>query len=217
MSHALAVIRGHAELLRDALHKRGLPTAQLGAIIDQVECITGLFHQVLTGVRAPEQPLAPLDVQVPLSRALHRLAPRFRDAGITPSLALPADLPGVWGAAQPLEQVFHQVLVNAWQAMPTGGTVTIGGQVVDADTVQVTVRDTGTGITPADLARVFEPFYSTQGAHGTGLGVTVCQHILAHHCGAIAIDNTPGAGTTVTITLRRADTHAEDNQEVPAR
>jgi signal transduction histidine kinase len=89
--------------------------------------------------------------------------------------------------------------------MPQGGTVTIRADATDAQHVQITFQDTGCGIAPDVLARVFEPFYSTKGEHGTGLGLAICRQIVDNHGGTIHLDSTPKVGTTVTITLPVAD------------
>ena len=71
--------------------------------------------------------------------------------------------------------------------------------------VQITLRDTGIGMSAADLACVFEPFFSTKAEKGTGLGLAMCQQIIENHRGTIRLDSMPGAGTTVTVTLLQAD------------
>jgi signal transduction histidine kinase len=114
-------------------------------------------------------------------------------------------LPSVHGRAEQLEQVFLNVLVNAWHAMPDGGTLTIQACATTDQHVRITVGDTGVGMTAADLARAFEPFYSTKGERGTGLGLAICKQIIDGHRGSMRLDSTPGGGTTVTIDLPQAD------------
>lgn len=90
--------------------------------------------------------------------------------------------------------------------MPQGGTVTLTATPVDETWVRLTCCDSGSGIAPEDLGRVFEPFYSTKGERGIGLGLAICRQIIDNHGGTIRMDSTLGQGTTVTIDLRRADT-----------
>ena len=104
-----------------------------------------------------------------------------------------------------LEQVFLNVLVNAWHAMPGGGTLTIEACTTPDLQVHLCFRDTGIGMSHEVLERVFEPFYSTKGERGTGLGLAICKQILDHHQGTIQLESTPGLGTTVTIKLPQAD------------
>lgn len=201
----LNVIAGNAELLRLELHQQGIAAAALDTIVEQADRITRLIDRLLTFARAKEQPAEPLALHVPLSHVLHLLEARFRHDAVSVIVDMPADLPLVWGAADQLEQVFLNVLVNAWHAMSAGGTVTIQACATYDHRVQIAFRDTGSGISPADLARAFEPFYSTKGERGTGLGLAICRQIIDSHQGTIALASTPGAGTTVTITLPGAD------------
>jgi signal transduction histidine kinase len=150
--------------------------------------------------------MEPLALHEPLSRALRLLGTRFQREAITPIVEVPEELPPVWGAADQLEQVFLNLLVNAWHAMPDGGTITMHAHVRDDAHVQLMIRDTGLGMSDADRARAFEPFFTTKEAQGTGLGLAMCQQIIEHHHGTIGLDSTPGRGTTVTIVLRQAGT-----------
>jgi PAS domain S-box-containing protein len=205
----LNVIAGNAELLRQDLLAQHLTVTELETIVAQADRITHLMERLLTFARAREQQTEPLPLHTPLSRALHLMEPRFRREAITVVVEVPAELPLVWGVSDQLEQVFLNIFVNAWHAMPTGGTVTIQAGPTDDQRVQITFQDTGCGMSPAALARAFEPFYSTKGDQGTGLGLAICRQIVDNHRGTIHLDSTPGAGTIVTITLPWADTTRE--------
>ncbi len=77
----------------------------------------------------------------------------------------------MWGAADQIEQVFLNVLVNAWHAMPEGGTVSIEARETEDARVRIAFRDTGTGMSEAMVEKACEPFFSTKGEKGTGLGL----------------------------------------------
>jgi two-component system, NtrC family, sensor kinase len=101
-----------------------------------------------------------------------------------------------------LEQVFINLIFNAAQAMPEGGTLTIETGVSDADSlVWVKIRDTGCGIAPEHLERIFNPFFTTKGVHGTGLGLSVSYGVVESHGGQIEVESAPGEGSTFIITL----------------
>ena len=202
----LNVISGSAETLYHELAELGLSTEIVIAIIEQTDRITGLIQHLLDFARTKQQPMTSLALLEPLQSALRLLAIHFRHDAITPIVKIPADLPPVWGAADQMQQVFLNVLINARHAMPDGGTVTIQGQELDDAHVQITIWDTGIGMSSADLARAFEPFFSTKGKCGTGLGLMVCRQIVDRHRGTIALDSRPGDGTTVTLRWPRADT-----------
>lgn len=195
----LNIIAGNAELLGMELRERGLDSAEVEAIIQHADRITRLIQQLLTFARAKEQPTATLAVQEPLANALGLLEARFKHQGITVIQDVAATLPRIRGRAEQLEQVFLNVLVNAWHAMPGGGTLTIAAGVKPDQKVWLRVSDTGVGMSADVLARACEPFYTTKGEHGTGLGLAICKQIMESHQGTMHLESTPGGGTTVTL------------------
>jgi PAS domain S-box-containing protein len=101
-----------------------------------------------------------------------------------------------------LNQVFMNLLVNAAQAIPEKGEITISTAQPDEDTVQISVRDTGSGIAAENLVRIFDPFFTTKPVgKGTGLGLSIAYGIVQRHKGRIKVRSTPGSGTTFIITL----------------
>jgi two-component system, sporulation sensor kinase E len=201
----LNIIAGNAELLGMELRERDLGTAEVDAIIQHADRITGLIQQLLTFARAKEQSMATLAVQDPLANTLSLLETRFKHQGITVMLDLSSELPRIRGRAEQLEQVFLNVLVNAWHAMPDGGTLTIGASVTTEQTVRLSFGDTGIGMSAEVLARAFEPFYSTKGERGTGLGLAICKQIIDSHQGTMSVESMPGRGTTVIVEFPLAD------------
>jgi PAS domain S-box-containing protein len=202
----LNIIAGNAELLEMDLREHGLGTAEVDAIIQHADRITRLIQQLLAFARAKEQPMATLAVQDPLANALGLLETRFKRQGIAVRLEVLSALPLICGRAEQLEQVFLNVLVNAWHAMPEGGTLTIAAAVTTGQTVRLSFSDTGVGMSAEVLARAFEPFYSTKGERGTGLGLAICKQIIDGHQGTMCLESTPGGGTTVIIELPQAAT-----------
>ena len=107
-----------------------------------------------------------------------------------------------------IQQVLINLLINARQAMPQGGVVRLRvGTAAAGRRVELSVSDNGVGIAPADLRRIFEPFYSTKkepdagGQGGTGLGLAVCRDIIEAHHGRLRAESRPGQGSTFTIIL----------------
>ena len=110
-------------------------------------------------------------------------------------------LPRVRGNENRLQQVFFNLVLNARDAMPSGGWLTLATRAED-DAVVVEVRDTGTGIRREDIKRIYDPFFTTKGiGRGTGLGLAVSYGILQEHGGAISVDSAPGQGTTFQVAL----------------
>jgi PAS domain S-box-containing protein len=201
----LNIIAGNAELLGMELRERSLNTAEVDAIIQHADRITRLIQQLLTFARAKEQPMTALEVHEPLANALCLLETRFKHQGITVLLDVSSDLPLIRGRTEQLEQVFLNVLVNAWHAMPGGGTLTIAVYGTTDRKVRLSFGDTGIGMAADVLAHACDPFYSTKGEHGTGLGLAICQQIIDRHQGTMYLESTPGVGTTVTVEFLQAD------------
>jgi signal transduction histidine kinase len=109
------------------------------------------------------------------------------------------------------EEYLHQLLTilidNAFKFTPSGGSVTIGGE-VDGDIVEISVADTGVGIDPSEVPRIFHRFYrasNAQATDGTGLGLSIAQHIAEQHHGKIEVDSSPNVGSRFTVTLPLVD------------
>jgi PAS domain S-box-containing protein len=197
----LNVIAGNSELLRMDLQAQQMPTETVEVIIHQTDRITGLVQQLLNFARSEQRVKRPFSLCAPLEDALCLLETHFQRDVITVTRDIPDDLPPLWGVADQIEQVFLNVLVNAWHAMPTGGTLTITARETADKLIRVTFRDTGAGMVIADLKRAFEPFYTTKGHNGTGLGLSICKQIIENHQGNMTLESTPGAGTTVRLDL----------------
>ena len=112
------------------------------------------------------------------------------------------DLPDTLMDASQIEQVLINMMVNASQAMPQGGRLTIRtGVNTSGDRVYIRIEDTGCGIPEENMKKLFDPFFSTKGHKGTGLGLSVSYGIIQSHGGEIEVDSKVGTGTTLTITL----------------
>jgi two-component system NtrC family sensor kinase len=110
-------------------------------------------------------------------------------------------LPDILADPAHMKQVFLNLLINACEAMERGGTLTIGSEYHEKEnTATVSVHDTGVGIEAENLARIFDPFFSTK-EKGTGLGLSVVNGIVTRHNGRVEVDSSPGKGTNVRVTL----------------
>ncbi|MGA8740645.1 MAG: ATP-binding protein [Terracidiphilus sp.] len=102
-----------------------------------------------------------------------------------------------------MHRALSNLVLNAKDAMPEGGTVTISARLKDED-VELRVADTGQGLTPEECERLFTPYYTTK-QHGTGLGLAIVQSVVSDHAGTIAVESREGRGATFVITLPRAE------------
>jgi signal transduction histidine kinase len=162
--------------------------------------------------RAEELHVQPIEINQAVNTALELARPLFRGR-IRVKLALGQDLPMVEGDPGAIEQALTNLILNAVDAMPNGGDLSLSTEVVQreacgkngerpASCVLITVADTGVGI-PADIQlRIFEPFFTTKAdKRGTGLGLASVYGIVQHHHGEIKVHSLPGQGTRFTIYL----------------
>jgi two-component system, NtrC family, sensor kinase len=148
---------------------------------------------------------APIEVHGLLDHTLRLLGYRLQKENIAVVKDYTPDLPPVFGIRQELEQVLLNLLVNAWHAMPGGGTITITTQLRNAQAL-IAIADTGCGIPEEHMNHLFEPFFTTKPLEqGTGLGLAVSHQLITGHGGRIDIASQVNQGTTVTITLPLAE------------
>jgi CheY-like chemotaxis protein/anti-sigma regulatory factor (Ser/Thr protein kinase) len=121
----------------------------------------------------------------------------------------------VKGNGSELREVYTNLIFNAVDAMPGGGTITISSTAEGTDAV-VRVRDTGKGMDAATRCRIFDPFFSTKGEKGMGLGMSVVYGIIERHRGGISVESEPGEGTCFTIRIPSAPREAKQRQESTA-
>jgi len=128
---------------------------------------------------------------------------------------VPEDLPHILVDSNQLSQVLMNLLINAAEATPDGGRITISATKIGfADSIEIRVSDTGCGIAPDILPHVFEPFFTTKPGRGTGLGLSISATYVRRNKGEIRIDSVLNRGTTVTITLpiRQEESHKAKEQ-----
>jgi signal transduction histidine kinase len=133
---------------------------------------------------------------------------------------VPADLPSVRVDANQLSQVLMNLLLNAAEATPAGGRITVSAaKLAYVESIEIRVSDTGCGIPAEVLPHVFEPFFTTKLGRGTGLGLSISYAYMRSHGGDMRVDSVVGRGTTVTLTLplrteEATDQEREDSQIV---
>jgi hypothetical protein len=150
-----------------------------------------------------------LDVHRVLDDTLQLLEPQLRSSQIELLREYDEELPQAFGNAGKLQQVFTNLLLNARDALPAGGRITLRTLVKDDDTLAIEISDTGIGIAPENVAKIYDPFFTTKGVgRGTGLGLAVTYGIVQEHSGHITVESMPGHGTTFRITLPTADARA---------
>jgi PAS domain S-box-containing protein len=197
------VILGRAEYLMDRVKdeptKKGLKT-----IIAQVERITKVMNQLLAFARRKPPERGPLQLKDIIENGLELFQDRLEKSRVTVESALDDACPKVLADGDQMSQVFINLVMNAIHAMPDGGTLRVG-LAQENGMVKLTVADSGHGIPPEVLPKIFEPFYTTKEfGKGTGLGLTVVKGIIEEHQGTIAVESEEGKGTTFTILLPKS-------------
>ncbi len=166
----------------------------------EVERTTAIVQNLLDFTRPKEPVRKPLALEKIVGESLVLLQNKLKLNNIVVVNEL-QPLPEVMADPGHMKQVVINLMVNACEAMEGGGTLTIGGGCDEnANTVTFWISDTGVGIEKENLARIFDPFFSTK-EKGTGLGLSVVSGIVARHNGGLDIDSTPGKGTSIRITL----------------
>ena len=201
-NNLLSVIQGQAELL-DAKH----PGSGASVIANASQRAAELTGQLLSFSKTAAVELRHVDLHS-LFGELERLMTRVIPSHITLHFDLADDLWGVHADAGRLQQVLLNLTINAKDAMPGGGDLFISAanqvstmEGPDAGFVQIVFRDTGTGMAPETLRQALEPFFSTKGAEGTGLGLAVAHGIIQQFGGTLNLESTVGDGTSVEVRL----------------
>jgi two-component system NtrC family sensor kinase len=160
-----------------------------------------IVRNLLMFSRSAPMNIEPVNLNAVVERSLFLVKHQLELGGIELRRELAAGLPSVPADAAQLEQVFVALIINAVDAMPHGGTLTLRSEVRDAEAI-IEVEDDGVGV-PADLLpHLFEPFFTTkERGHGVGLGLAVSRGIVERHGGRIEVQSTPGRGTKFTIRL----------------
>lgn len=164
---------------------------------DEVARLDGIITNFLQAIRPSPPDLADTRLTEVLAEVLDFQQGELSDRGIQIEVAGPAEPPVVLADRGQVKQVFFNVIKNAAEAMPPGGRLRITAR-ADEQYLSLAFADTGSGIKPEDLARLFEPYHTTKPG-GNGLGMMVVQRIMAAHGGQIAVESNPGEGTKVTL------------------
>jgi len=205
IKNPLAGIAGVIQVLRKDLPPGEPKRAVLDEVLSQVERMDKAVRNLLSFARPPEPKMTLVDVNELIAKLHDFLSPQFAKSGIAAERKLSAGLP--WLVLDPdlIQQALLNLSLNAIKAMPQGGTFTIETRMElpeeeSTGAIKIIFSDTGEGISPENLGRIFSPFFTTR-QQGTGLGLAITQRIIEQHNGEISVMSTPGRGTSFTISL----------------
>jgi len=208
INNPLAIINESAGYMRDLLSTGGADTheaeleEQVDAILESVKRCGGITKELLGFAREMNLHLKSVRIDGLIDRVLsfHRKEAEYR--GISIQVDVSDDVPEVISDPGRLQQIFLNLIGNAFQAMNTGDVLKVTVRHPWPDKITVEVADTGCGIPKEQLQRIFEPFFTTKGdRQGTGLGLSITYNLITKLGGVIDVKSEVGVGTTFTVTL----------------
>lgn len=206
-NNLLTVVIGHAYALERGFESGKPPQSSVAAIHDAAERAAALVRQLLAfGSRELVRPVV-LDMPEML-RELEALLRRLIGEDVELTLEVAPDLWPVTADPSQIERVLANLVVNARHAMPSGGRLTLVADNIEDDDgrrLRLVVEDTGVGMPPSVVSRIFEPYFTTRGEHGTGLGLATVHGTVSQLGGRIQVESEVGQGTRFVIEVPAAD------------
>jgi PAS domain S-box-containing protein len=204
INNPIGIILSRIDVMLGEAGSHELPAAfrdDLRVLQRNAQRVARIVQRLLSFSRSPCSDMAPVDLGRVVQDTIALVERQVASQGITIRTEL-TEAPRLLGDANALQQVVLNLLTNAREAMAGGGElrISLGGVPGDRDRVRLVISDTGCGISSADLARIFEPFYTTK-ANGTGLGLAVSYGIVREHRGVIDVESEVGRGTSFTLTF----------------
>jgi len=199
----LAVISSYTQMLAKQLQGDPQKSGLLEKITRQTFRASEIVNNLLNFSRTSGTEFADVDVNKVITDTLALLEHQFKTAKIQVRSELTPAISAIQGNPGRLQQVFLNLFLNAKDAMPGGGTLNVA--TTNGDMVSVRVTDSGSGIAPENVHRIYDPFFTTKTApkegqsRGTGLGLAVTYGIIQEHAGKIRVESKPGSGTTFAL------------------
>jgi two-component system NtrC family sensor kinase len=206
----LTGVSSYTQMLLGMLNENDPKHALLQKVRTQAERATNIVNNLLNFSRTGSATeFAEINVARVLDDTLQLLEPQLRRSQIEIVRSYEKDAPEAYANAGKLQQVFTNLILNARDAIPDGGQIIVSTGTAEDGSLVAEISDTGIGIAPENVAKIYDPFYTTKGVgQGTGLGLAVSYGIIQEHTGRISVDSTPGRGTTFRITLPSARVRA---------
>jgi hypothetical protein len=197
----LAVISTYAQMLAKQVAEDSQKSLILDKIAKQTFRASEIVNSLLNFSRTSTTSFGEINLNRVIQETLSLLEHQLQKSGVQLKTDLAADLQTIHGNGGKLQQVFLNLFLNARDAMPGGGTLEVRTW-ADGARARIEVSDTGTGIAPENMHRIYDPFFTTKTARkGTGLGLSVTYGIIQEHGGSIEVSNRPGSGARFRIDL----------------
>jgi PAS domain S-box-containing protein len=205
-NNPLGIVMGFTQDLMSETDPSHPHYRSLKIIDEETKRCEKIIRDLLQFARPKSTDLCPTDVQQVLEKTLGLVANHLYKQKIEGITQVEENLPRIHADTQELEQVLVNLYFNAIDAMPDGGVLTVAATTILAASgaphqVAISVSDTGFGISPEDLPKIFLPFFTAKKKRGLGLGLPICDRIIKNHGGRIKVESQPGQGTTFEIYL----------------
>jgi PAS domain S-box-containing protein len=201
LNNPLYGIMNTLELLKTEVSPQSKRRKILEMALSETVRLTDLLRKMLSFSKPDEEEKQPVDVNVILDEILLLVGKQLQENSVKISMSFEKNLPEVYASRNQLRQVFLNMVSNARDAMPEGGTLTIRTTANRHD-IRIEVGDTGTGIREEHMGKIFDAFFTTkEGTKGVGLGLSVCYGFIKEHGGDIKVSSRRGEGTVFTIIL----------------
>ena len=199
-NNPLGIILGFAQGLLDSIDPNDPNYHHVQIIAEEAKRCENLVQELLEFGRPKSADFVRTDVVQIIRRTISLVQPHAAKSHVETTVDVDDELPNMYADTQQLQQVLLNLSLNAVDAMPKGGTLAVGANYDSAEIV-ITVSDSGLGIDPEVLPRIFQPFFTSKKRRGLGLGLPICDRIVKAHGGRIEVDSRPGHGTTFAIHL----------------
>ena len=196
----LSIARAYAELILHDTRNTERVAESARTIVKEADRLGGMVNELLDFARGETRlSLGPVSIPSLVSELLKGLEQRFAKARIEVRTEVGFEGPVIMDERRML-RVLHNLTDNAVKAMPRGGVLTLTVRSA-AESYSIQIGDTGVGIAPETMKRLFEPFFSSFQGGGTGLGMAIARSIVRAHGGELTVESEPGKGTRLTVTL----------------
>ncbi len=195
----LSSIRGFAHYFQGKFDPETKDVKYAKAMIGEIDRLNRIIEALLDFARPAEPELQPCSIEDVLNHVLQLVQTDVNAKEVKVVTDIEGDVPNVMLDRDQMIQALLNILLNAVNAVDKGGEISISIY-TEMDTLQIAISDTGSGIPPEDLPRVFDPFFTTR-KDGTGLGLAIVHRIIENHDGEIGVESKSGEGTTFTIHL----------------
>ncbi|HEX6187538.1 MAG TPA: PAS domain S-box protein [Pyrinomonadaceae bacterium] len=202
LNNPLATVALRTESLLMRLPEDSEQRKPLEVIAQEVDRMAVLVNNLLQFSRRSHSQISTLDPREEIANSLDLVHYHLRTRAIQVVREFAAELPTIQADSQQLRQIFLNLITNASDAMPEGGTLTVRAALDGSSAAAVALEfaDSGKGISPENLKRIWDPFFTTKPeGKGTGLGLAICRRIVEQHGGTVEIRSQPGRGTTVRM------------------